>query len=498
MKDNQKNNKTDDGFEAFDDLGADDIDVSQDIDMSGELVDDIDYSDLGDDNDADVFAEDANQEPPKKKSGALFNVIVFGGAVLVAAGFIGFNILNKGSADGQDIQAAPVADTPAAPEVNGADIAAGTESDAAAQQAIQDAVNTQDATGPVGVPASGGLLDNPDQLTAAAPATPSAPIPAPQPAPVDPFSGLETASAPVPMPAPIVPETAGVPAAATTPTPTVTPEPAAPVAPVSTSAPFPPLVDAVPALETAPAPAAAQPQVAAASNVSMPAPEAQQPQMQPQSAPMQPQASAPVAMNEANNASAAEIASLNDKLSALNARLDALSQQMSSLATAPATQAQSATPSPDVKALEAQLSRLESRLATLSEKNNEIEVSAPVVRQAKAKPVKATAATPSKKAESAWDKPYKPQTPAAGRLGADVSVVAKAPAPVPVVQPVAATAGGWRLQGAQPGRAILGSTSGDIREVGVGDTVPGLGRITAIGQMGGQWVVQATGGAVSQ
>jgi hypothetical protein len=57
----------------------------------------------------------------------------------------------------------------------------------------------------------------------------------------------------------------------------------------------------------------------------------------------------------------------------------------------------------------------------------------------------------------------------------------------------------WVLKGAQPGRAMVakkGET--DIQPVEVGDTLPGIGRITAIEYQDGKWSVTGTSGTISQ
>jgi intracellular multiplication protein IcmG len=55
----------------------------------------------------------------------------------------------------------------------------------------------------------------------------------------------------------------------------------------------------------------------------------------------------------------------------------------------------------------------------------------------------------------------------------------------------------WELKGASPGKAVLSSkTSGDTRNVVVGDTVQGLGKITMIAREDGRWTVRGTQGQV--
>ena len=77
--------------------------------------------------------------------------------------------------------------------------------------------------------------------------------------------------------------------------------------------------------------------------------------------------------------------------------------------------------------------------------------------------------------------------------------MAKAPAKdlIPAEKPVSAKAPSWELKGASPGKAVLSSkATGDTRNVAVGDTVQGLGKITAIARENGRWTVRGTKGTV--
>ena len=74
--------------------------------------------------------------------------------------------------------------------------------------------------------------------------------------------------------------------------------------------------------------------------------------------------------------------------------------------------------------------------------------------------------------------------------------VAKA---APSARPSKPVSVSWDLRGAQPGQAMLAKRGGgDIRTVGVGDSLPGLGRILSIEQSARGWVVKGTQGQVSQ
>lgn len=79
--------------------------------------------------------------------------------------------------------------------------------------------------------------------------------------------------------------------------------------------------------------------------------------------------------------------------------------------------------------------------------------------------------------------------------------MAKAPAKdlIPEKKPVSVRAASWELKGASPGKAVLSSkTTGDTRNVAVGDTIQGLGKITAIARENGRWTVRGTQGVVTR
>lgn len=57
----------------------------------------------------------------------------------------------------------------------------------------------------------------------------------------------------------------------------------------------------------------------------------------------------------------------------------------------------------------------------------------------------------------------------------------------------------WTLRSAQPGTAMISEKgTNDMRNIAVGDTIPGLGLIQYIGQQNGLWVVKGTKAKVSQ
>lgn len=93
----------------------------------------------------------------------------------------------------------------------------------------------------------------------------------------------------------------------------------------------------------------------------------------------------------------------------------------------------------------------------------------------------------------------KAQTPAPSSAPAPVK---KAAAPKPKAQPApapAATRTTWVLKAAKPGKAWVSPAGANtIRGVGLGDTLDGIGKITAISFSGGRWIIQGTGGQIRQ
>lgn len=100
-----------------------------------------------------------------------------------------------------------------------------------------------------------------------------------------------------------------------------------------------------------------------------------------------------------------------------------------------------------------------------------------------------------------------PAPPARAETTVDDGITAvtdtPAPKPVKVKKPAAAKPAApvksWELRSAWNGTAMIGRPGeSDLRSIAVGETVPGLGRITSIAKMGGVWVVQGTSGRLTQ
>ena len=168
---------------------------------------------------------------------------------------------------------------------------------------------------------------------------------------------------------------------------------------------------------------------------------------------------------------------LESKVNAMESRLEQMDQKL----TAAVERIENAAPADNsqLASIQTALERLESRLDTMNSAPRQ-QVAA---RESNDTPAPAKrASTPKKTAKpktqpSAYDAPYSPtQAVQVSSSGGS---------------------GGWELRGATNGRAIIAKGS-DIREVGVGENVPGMGEITGVAQINGAWVVQGTGGRLSQ
>lgn len=291
---------------------------------------------------------------------------------------------------------------------------------------------------PASVPGQGGgLLDAPDQFSSVGQMPAPAPVDTADQAPVnDPFAALGEA------PQSVAPAQTSAPVAvADVPMPSPisggAPEPEVTPAPVSDAAPQPQDAAAPAAIEAAP--------LEAVSAVSQPV----------------------AAAVPADNAD-----DLKARMAALEQKFEALDAKVSVIPTAPADDAR-------LSAIQKTLDRLESRLDTMSsgaparaEKSPDVVVTPKAASVSKPKARKTAS---SKTASTKWDEAYVP----------------------PVRAAVASTAAPWQLRGAKTGYAVI-AKGDDLREVHMGDNVPGLGLITGIAQVGGRWVVQGTNGRVTQ
>ncbi|NBX67193.1 MAG: hypothetical protein EBQ96_09380 [Proteobacteria bacterium] len=411
-----------------------DFDQGSDPDAVQADADDADFQDVSDDIDTDVFGEEQPSDQPVKKKTNWFNIGVAVVAVAVAGGLIWTKLGPQIMGGGDTVSPVAGASAPANPVATPVTKAG---SEAAAQAAIG---------GGATAPAGAGLLDNPDQFANLNQAPqPDAPAPV-LPSGNDPFAALgDVQAAPLPMPAPI----SGTPVAVD----------------ASSSKP-----QAQAAVEAAPA---ASKSLAAVET------------MQPQAAAMPVATANTTSGLEAGDTEAlkAQVSTLEQKLEALDSKITAAVEQMGTgAASAPA-------PVDDARlsSIQSSLERLEARLDDLSSKREAAPRSVsmsddvtPAPKKTSKKSTKTKGSSPSR-SQSQWDQPYTPPTPQ--------SVMA---------QPVASNnSTGWELRGAQTGRAVIARGS-DLREVSVGESVPGLGEITGVANMGGRWVVQGTQGRLSQ
>lgn len=135
--------------------------------------------------------------------------------------------------------------------------------------------------------------------------------------------------------------------------------------------------------------------------------------------------------------------------------------------------------------MQEKLSEAESRIADLEKQLEEAKANAannndrPFERASAAEPVKVA-------------RPARPQ--ATAPKTSVKRVVANDDTPKPILR------SNWELRSAQPGQAMVSTKTGkgDIRTVFVGDTLSGIGRITAITKTPSGWVVRGTTGTLHQ
>ncbi len=184
--------------------------------------------------------------------------------------------------------------------------------------------------------------------------------------------------------------------------------------------------------------------------------------------------------------SSAEISSLTTQLSDLSQRLTRLEDKMTKTAQASETLSSGGSEE-EIAALKKTVERLESKISTMSSASARAETAqdrAPIKAEVKiSSEERASESAPVKKKsvrkESAKPKPS--------------SIAAKsASAPVREVSTL-------EIRSAQPGKAwVARPGDNDLQSVSVGDSLPGLGRVTSIAQVGGRWVVEGTRGRLTQ
>lgn len=172
--------------------------------------------------------------------------------------------------------------------------------------------------------------------------------------------------------------------------------------------------------------------------------------------------------------SSADVSSLESRLSELGDRLDRLEQK---IGKAPEIVQESG----EIKDLKETVKRLETRISGLSSA-----AAAPVAVPASEKKAAPVRKESEKKVRSSSSVASVPKPRVA---------VTKAVAPSLTAQSVPAL----EIRAAQPGRAwVARPGDNDLQSVSVGDTLPGIGRVTSIAQVGGRWVVEGTRGRLNQ
>lgn len=179
-------------------------------------------------------------------------------------------------------------------------------------------------------------------------------------------------------------------------------------------------------------------------------------------------------------------------------------------ATEPATPVASAANDKTVAALEGKIDTLLNRIDQLesdlsnikSDKNSsydEIERSVSALREdmreIKNRPVVADAPRRAEPASSVEER----EEPAVEKPKPAAKKAAKKPAASKPAATTASSSSRWELRAAQPGRAWVSKPGErDMRGIEVGQSLPGIGTITAINYQNGRWTVYGTQGQINQ
>lgn len=444
-------------------------------------------------------ADQAPADASPKKKGGLFNMALIALAVLGGGGFIYLKALapqNTAQPQIADAQIPAEQSAEQSPEQSGA--------------AQQQAALTQPT------PIENGPL-TPEPVIAPAPATDNL-------APVNNDGALPTLAAPdAPATPPALtdapvsdPVTAPADTLALTPEVTAEPAPSAdmaaqPAAPVTPSAEQPIEVTSAPPM---PAPIAA---ADSANGFNAGLPSARDIMIAAPGAPPTPttaETATAAATTTAEPAAPAGISadaakSIEQKLSVLITRLDTfesrianlesglhqVSGKISTLESKPAAAPNLEGVNNAIKALEEKMNTLQQAPAAKAAEPAPASVETPVAAPADVSKIDKPTFVP------AAPEPKSEATPEASAPAVSVADTPKVEAAKPAVKAPSAAparAAGWILRSAQPGTAmVVAKTGGEMRTVRVGDTLSGLGRITAIEQRGSKWVVQGTQGTLT-
>lgn len=499
MVDNKKNDGTSDEFEDinFDDFSDADLDEAQlEEEMAADDIADDDFSDdnFADDDWQDDDSDDLTQGDPSlikqgdAKGGLSFNTIVMIGAFVLGAGVLAMNVMVKSNEKTGETSSIFRSMLNIGGVMDG-DLLGAKEKTKTAEEIAAQESQTQNE----------GFLNNPGVLVPSDQPPQPVPIAPPEEAatdnqPLTPMPGMAQPAPGVPAgdlprgPEEGVPENnvaiAELPADAQTPpastlleTPTTTPS-AEDI-----------LKEAMlnreqkeAALEEAPpAPADAAPVTPEQPVEEEPAPVETIAEMP---APAKtPEPAAPVTESGESSASSEALAENTKAVEALDQRLDTLLQRMDQIESELGNVKDSAKPA-DTSGLEQTIESLKGEIAALKNRP------APAASEPAPKPRK-----PVPLEEPGADEPE--------------DEVAEAPKPAPVKKaskpkPVtkassSASSSRWELRAAQPGRAWVSKPGErDMQSVEIGQSLPGIGRVTGIIYQGGRWTVQGTSGQINQ
>jgi len=165
---------------------------------------------------------------------------------------------------------------------------------------------------------------------------------------------------------------------------------------------------------------------------------------------------------------------LQKQVDSLTSQVDALKGQLTSAKSNSSTQMQDLQQK--VQDLQSDLKQAKAdaaaKLAAVTDSSSAEPKPAPAPKK-KAAPKKTKTAAAKPRAEQAWGGPS--------------------------VYPAPSSAAQWELRAAQPGRAWVSKPGArDMQGVTVGQTLPGIGTITAINYQNGRWTVQGTQGQILQ
>lgn len=425
-----------------------------------ESVDDFDFSDLDLEGGEDNFDEPAAAEPRAKKGPDIMTLAIYG---VIGLAVIGAAVWQLGLLGGSTKSAVPQeqqAQADGAPQAATSDPfnVMGTPSTTEQQDLQMDTGGAQSPTGGV----------NPDMADAMTPSGAGTPTSAAIPLPVDAgqapgvtsvmpvgeAAGLATADSAIPgVGTPSIPSAPAMDAADSIPMPNTVPDSV--------------MQTAVPEETTTTAAAAPTPVVTA-----QPAPS------EPAAIPAVP-AEAPSAATTDNQVGggidAGALTAIMDRLDAIEKRLDAQNNNDASPAMAN-----------ELQELKATVARLEAGGAS-SVRSDDMaapvkKASAPVKKKSTAKKKTTSKSPPKRSSNAATDAPY--------NGGAIKSGTSSSSASGPVSSQ-------YRLRSAQQDVAWISDGSGSLREVRVGDMLPGVGEVRAIQQSGGTWSIVGSDGRIS-